>query len=56
MKKALLILIIALATTSVSAQPVSKRTSEFNLENKVAIQGYDPVSYFKQNKAMKGEK
>lgn len=56
MKKTFLILIIALVTMSISAQTVSKRTSEFNLENKIAIQGYDPVSYFKQNKAMKGKK
>jgi len=33
-----------------------KRTTEFNLEKKVAIQGYDPVGYFKQNKAVKGKK
>lgn len=33
----------------------AKRT-HFNLENKVAIQGYDPVAYFKQNKAVKGKK
>jgi YHS domain-containing protein len=56
MKKIFFVLIIALVTMSVSAQTVSKRTSEFNLENKVAIQGYDPVSYFKQNKAVKGKK
>jgi YHS domain-containing protein len=28
---------------------------EFNLEKKVAIQGYDPVSYFTQKKAIKGK-
>jgi YHS domain-containing protein len=56
MKKIFFVLIIALVTMSVSAQTVSKRTSEFNLENKIAIQGYDPVSYFKQNKAVKGKK
>lgn len=32
------------------------RTKHFNLENGVAIQGYDPVAYFTQNKAVKGEK
>lgn len=32
------------------------RTKEFNLEKGVAIQGYDPVAYFTQNKAVKGSK
>ena len=34
----------------------SKRTEQFNLNKKVAIQGYDPVAYFKQSKAVKGKK
>jgi YHS domain-containing protein len=56
MKKILFTLIITLVTMSISAQTVSKRTAEFNLEKKVAIQGYDPVAYFKQGKALKGKK
>ncbi len=28
---------------------------EFNTENKLAIQGYDPVAYFVQNKAVEGK-
>lgn len=28
------------------AQNDAKRTAQYNVENKVAIQGYDPVSYF----------
>jgi YHS domain-containing protein len=32
------------------------RTSQFNMEKGVAIQGYDPVAYFSQNKAVKGKK
>lgn len=32
------------------------RTAQFNLEKGVAIQGYDPVAYFTQNKAVKGKK
>lgn len=32
------------------------RKKHFNLENGVAIQGYDPVAYFNQNKAVKGKK
>jgi YHS domain-containing protein len=31
-------------------------TKHFNLENKLAIQGYDPVAYFNQNSAVKGSK
>ena len=30
------------------------RRKNFNLENGIAIQGYDPVAYFMQNKAVKG--
>jgi YHS domain-containing protein len=37
------------------AQNEAKRISEFNLEKKVAIEGYDPVAYFKQAKAIKGK-
>ena len=33
-----------------------RKVNDFNLENKVAVQGYDPVAYFKQNKAVKGKK
>ena len=32
------------------------RTKGFNLEKGLAIQGYDPVAYFTQNKAVKGDK
>jgi YHS domain-containing protein len=56
MKKIFLILLIAFATSVSFAQSASKKVSEFNLENKIAIQGYDPVSYFKLNKAVKGKK
>jgi YHS domain-containing protein len=56
MKKIFSIILIAFVTMSVSAQTVAKRTLEFNLENKIAIQGYDPVAYFKQSKAVKGKK
>lgn len=34
----------------------AKRKTDFNLEKGVAIQGYDPVAYFLQNKAVKGSK
>lgn len=34
----------------------AKRVSNFNLEKSVAVQGYDPVAYFTQGKAIKGKK
>lgn len=55
--KRVLILLLAVSAFSVTfAQNSAKKLSEYNLENKVAIQGYDPVAYFKQNKAVKGKK
>ncbi|MBP9884349.1 MAG: YHS domain protein [Chitinophagales bacterium] len=32
------------------------RSKQFNLESGIAIQGYDPVAYFSENKAVKGNK
>lgn len=56
--KTLAFFIIAFALVSVvpaSAQSnPDVRKKQFNLENGVAIQGYDPVAYFTQNKAVKG--
>lgn len=54
--KKLLFILIAFCTLSVFAQKDSKRMTHFNLEKNVAIQGYDPVAYFKQGKAVKGKK
>ncbi|MEP6931454.1 MAG: YHS domain-containing (seleno)protein [Flavobacterium sp.] len=54
MKKLILILFVLVSIPSFS-QNDAKRVTEYNLENKVAIQGYDPVAYFKQNKAIKGK-
>lgn len=55
MKKLLFVLTL-LCTLSSFSQKDSKRLTHFNLENNVAIQGYDPVAYFKQGKAIKGKK
>lgn len=55
MKKLLFVLIV-LFTLSGFSQRDSKRMTHFNLEKNVAIQGYDPVAYFKQGKAVKGKK
>ncbi len=56
MKKSILILFVVLSSTISFAQTAAKRVKEFNLENRVAIQGYDPVAYFTQKKAVKGKK
>jgi YHS domain-containing protein len=56
MKKIILILFIVLSSTIGFAQTATKRAKEFNLEKGIAIQGYDPVTYFTQNKALKGKK
>lgn len=55
MKKLFFILFI-LTQLNVLGQNDNQRISQFNLENKLAIQGYDPVAYFKSNKAIKGKK
>lgn len=50
-----IILINFLAITLASAQS-SLHEKHYNLDNKLALQGYDPVSYFTKNKAVKGDK
>ncbi|MBF4517748.1 YHS domain-containing protein [Flavobacterium sp. ANB] len=55
MKKLVLLLLILVSGISF-AQNDAKRVSQYNLENKIAIQGYDPVGYFNQGKAIKGKK
>jgi len=59
MKKLSTILVAVLAviilTGKVYAQQ-SIRVAQFNTENGLALQGYDPVTYFTQNKAIKGQK
>lgn len=55
MKKLTLVLFVALVTATTFAQTAAKRVKEYNLEKNVAIQGYDPVAYFTQKKAVKGK-
>lgn len=55
MKKHVLILFVFLVTATTFSQSESKRVTEYNLENKVAIKGYDPVSFFTIKKAVKGK-
>lgn len=56
MKKQILIVFAAFLCAATFAQSASKRAEQFNLEKKTALQGYDPVAYFKQSKAIKGKK
>lgn len=56
MKKVIALLLVVFAYSITFAQSSAKKISEYNLEKRVAIQGYDPVAYFKQNKAIKGKK
>ncbi len=53
-KQAMLIAATLLSTLVFAQAPL--RTKHFNLEKGIAIQGYDPVAYFTQNKAVKGSK
>lgn len=55
MKKLVLFVLILISGVSF-AQNDAKRVEQYNLENKVAIQGYDPVGYFTDGKAIKGKK
>lgn len=55
MKKLVLFVLILISGISF-AQNETKRIDQYNLENKVAIQGYDLVGYFSQGKAIKGKK
>jgi YHS domain-containing protein len=52
----LFLMAVMIYSMTAFAQNASNRTAHFNIERKVAIQGYDPVAYFKQNKAVKGKK
>ncbi len=56
MKSLLFFGAILIFSISVFAQHTDLRTKHYNLSNKVAIQGYDPVAYFLQSKALKGKK
>jgi YHS domain-containing protein len=51
----LLLLIAAMVTGSTFAQTAAKRKADYNLEKNLAIQGYDPVAYFTQKKAVLGK-
>ncbi len=57
MKRVLLFTIfVPLLLSAVAQDPSTLRKKQFNLDDGVAIDGYDPVAYFTQNKAVKGSK
>jgi len=56
MKKIATALLITLFATASAIAQEPLRKKHFNLENGIAIQGYDPVAYFTKNKATKGKK
>ena len=51
-----LVFLLMLISAATNSQNASLRQKHFNLSDGVAIQGYDPVAYFLQNKAIKGRK
>jgi YHS domain-containing protein len=55
MKRYTLIMLLAILGFGLSAQ-TNVRVKHFNIENGIAIKGYDPTAYFTQNKAVKGTK
>src|SRR5882672_2704822 len=55
--KLIVSLILSAAMLTSTAQDASAlRKKQFNLDDGIAISGYDPVAYFKQGKAVKGKK
>ena len=52
----ILLLITVLFAVEISIQEQRLRTKHFNLEESVAMEGYDPMGYFLQHKALKGRK
>ncbi len=57
MKNIMLVFLLGIAAISTNAQDqASLRKKEFNLNDGIAINGYDPVAYFVSAKAIKGNK
>lgn len=54
MKQIIFILLLCVSTPLFAQKTTAERQKHFNLENKVAIQGYDPVAYFTLGKAKEG--
>ena len=57
MKQVITAFVLLLLQVNVSnGQNTALRLKHFNLDGKLAIEGYDPVAYFKQHEAIKGRK
>jgi YHS domain-containing protein len=56
MKHLVLILILPLVYLAGFGQDATKRMNNFNLDKGIGIRGYDPVAYFIQDKAVRGNK
>jgi YHS domain-containing protein len=56
MKIRMLLSFLFFSLVSFSQNSNAIHTRQFNLDDGVAIKGYDPVAYFTQNKAVKGRK
>ncbi len=54
MKQIILLLLLCTASPLFAQKTAAERQKHFNIENKVAIQGYDPVAYFTLGKAKEG--
>jgi YHS domain-containing protein len=55
--KTLFTIVFGMMTVASFSQDASQlRKSQFNLSDGIAINGYDPVSYFNQHKAIRGKK
>jgi YHS domain-containing protein len=55
MRYFILIFLLGITLQLFAQNTAIERTKQFNLENGIAIQGYDPVSYVSINKATKGK-
>jgi YHS domain-containing protein len=56
MQKIIFFFLLLLTITSLPAQTSNNKIKHFNIDKKIAIDGYDPVAYFAQNKSIKGSK
>lgn len=54
--KKIAVVILSVLMGQISFAQQTLRTKHFNVEKGIAIQGYDPVAYFTNNKAIKGNK
>ena len=56
MKKIVFTALIFFTAFASFSQDAALREKQFNLDHGIGIRGYDPVAYFVQNKAVKGDK